>query len=135
MRKIAAMILVLAPMWPLAAGSDDQPHRRWDKTAWTEATLAETQACVARVMDRMGSVLVLPVEGGADIDFTIGGGLFVQGMGEPYARFQVRDEGSRRTIFGLYRHPLRGNIFDGSVKSMQKRCAIVITVEQGGTTP
>lgn len=116
----AALVLAL----PAHAKTPDRPHRPAGQIAVLDMSVADAQACIARELDRTGSVLILPVEGGSDIDFTVPGGMFAQGKGEPYATFRLRDAGEV-TLSILYRRPLSAKSMLGSIKDMGKRCLIV----------
>ena len=126
MIAVAALTVVaVIPACALASPETDQPHRPWGKTAILDMTPADAQTCIARSMDKIGSVLVLPIDGGTDIDFTLSGGWLTSSAGEAYARFQIRTDAGSVKLSGLYRRPLGANFFDGMLKSLQKRCLIV----------
>ena len=123
-RAATALILVLASATAASAQDTDKPHRPWGKVAVLGMSFNDARACIAREFDKRGSVLVLPVEGGVDIDWTIGGAPFAPNMGEPLMTFQLRT-GAEVTLSALYRHPLQAKTIDGTLRSLTKRCLVV----------
>ncbi|SMC97193.1 hypothetical protein SAMN06272759_11517 [Novosphingobium sp. B1] len=79
-------------------------------------------------MDREGSVLVLPVDGGNDIDFSPGG-LFGTTTNEPILRYKVRADGSVSTMQLFYRHPVSQKLAGRYVEKLQKRCLKVRQID------
>lgn len=116
---LAGFALVTAPA--LARSDTDFPHRDWGQVATLDMTVAEATGCIARELDRQGSVLVLPVEGGNDIDFSAGG-MFGGSVGEPWERFKVRREGDVTTLRVFYRHPFNQKGVGKAVERLGKRC-------------
>lgn len=120
----AALIATTATAGP----ETDFPHRDWGKIATLDMNQADASACVARAMDREGSVLVLPVDGGNDIDFSPGG-LFGATTGEPFLRFKVRGGGSTSSLRVFYRHPIKQKLAGRYVEKLQKRCLKVRQID------
>ena len=123
------------PIWPvgilkwstlLAIGcsapaiSQDYPHRDWGQVATLDMTVVDATACIAREQDRRGAVLVLPVEGGNDIDFSIdvawGKKL------DPWVRFKIRSIGDVTTLRVFYRRPYKSNRISKDIERLQKEC-------------
>ncbi len=86
-------------------------------------TLADATACIARVMDREGSVLVLPVEGGNDLDYTAG--TMFGSVNESWVRFQIR-AGEATTLRIFYRHPVNQKWLRRVNRNLVKVCLKVI---------
>jgi len=109
-----------------AAPDTDFPHRDWGKVATLDMSAADATACVARAMDREGSVLVLPTAGGSDIDYTAGS--MFGSLNEPWVRFKIREKatGSALTIF--YRHPVNQKWLRRVMRNFQKQCLKVASV-------
>lgn len=108
-----------------AAKTPDKPHRPMGKVAILDMPFNEAQACIARQLDESGSVLVLPVESGSDIDWTIPGALFAQTAGEPYATFQLRQDDQSVRLNVLYRRPLSASSMEKTVRNLSKKCLVV----------
>ena len=87
-------ILILAGFAATASADKDTdyPHRDWGHVATLDMSVAEATACIARALDKGGSVLVLPVDGGNDIDYSVD----VPWGKRPDAweRFKLRNDGS-----------------------------------------
>lgn len=112
-----------------SAGPDtDFPHRDWGQVAILDMTLADATSCIARAMDRDGAVLVLPVDGGNDIDFSPGT-MFGGSTNEPFLRFKVRESGDASTMRLFYRHPVRKKLAGRYVEKLQKRCLKVRSID------
>lgn len=130
MSQWKALAVSLIAVGTIAADKPDQPFRPMGEIAVLDMPLAEAQACVARTMDKSGSVLVLPVDGGADIDWGIGGGFLAPNTGEPYATFQLRENAAGKvTLAILYRHPMRAKVMRKTVDQLAKRCLVVRSME------
>lgn len=121
-----AAALALVPS-AIAAPDTDYPHRDWGQVATLDMSLADATACIARAMDREGSVLVLPTEGGNDIDFSPGG-LFGASTFEPFLRFKVRPTGEFAEMRLFYRHPVSQKKAGRYVEKLQKRCLKVRSI-------
>lgn len=98
----------------------DFPHRDWGQVAMLDMTVADATACIARELNRSGSVLVLPVEGGNDIDFTVNV-LWGKKM-EPWERFKLRGNGPTSTLSLFYRHPVTQKGVGKDIARLQKKC-------------
>lgn len=120
-----AAAMAFAPV-AIAGPDTDYPHRDWGQVATLDMTLDEATTCVARAMDRKGGVLVLPVEGGNDVDFThdVAWGKRM----EPWLTFKLRaaDRGSTMQVF--YRHPYTVGKVAVKVRWLQKRCLKVASI-------
>ena len=119
-RTILLAALISTPA--LAGPETDYPHRDWGQIATLAMPASDAVACIARELDKNGSVLVLPVDGGTDIDFSISGPLFMQNAGEPYMRFKVRESEGAVTMRAFYRRPLSQKSTDKTITGMEKRC-------------
>jgi hypothetical protein len=126
-------------LWPiiLSAGAvltgpmakdTDYPHRDWGQVATLDMTVAEATACIARQMDREGSVLILPVDGGNDLDYTAG--TMFGSVNEPWVRFQVRAAPST-TLRISYRKPVGQKWLRRVMRNFQKSCLRVTNVTSG----
>jgi hypothetical protein len=90
-------------------------------------TLADATTCVARTMDREGSVLVLPVEGGNDLDYSAGT-MFGGSVNEAWATFAIRG-GQTSTLRISYRHPVNQKWLRRVMRNLQKRCLRVRQIQ------
>jgi len=125
MRSIAILLAgfaVATASVALAGPETDFPHRDWGNVATLDMPAADAVSCIAREMDKSGSVLVLPTTGGTDIDYTLSGGLMNQNAGEPYMRFKVRADAAGVTLRAFYRRPLSQKATDKTIAGLQKRC-------------
>lgn len=95
-------------------------------------SLSDATACVAREMSRKGKVLVLPVEGGNDIDFYMGS-MLGGPAGDAWERFLLRSSGSVTTMTALYRHPATMKWVNKDVERMEKRC-LNVTKSEGSAS-
>lgn len=111
-----------------SAGPDtDYPHRDWGQIATLDMSVADATACIARELNRTGSVLVLPVESGNDIDFTanVPWGKKL----EPWERFKLRGAGDTSVLTLFYRHPVTRKGAGKDVARLQKRCLRVKAIQ------
>ena len=128
--KNLAIILIGFAAAPAIAGPDtDYPHRDWGKVATINMPLADATACVARgIRKQYPSVMVVPAEGGSDIDAAPGGGLF--GIAhDPWLRLKVRGEGQKSTLRIFYRHPVNQKRIDKEVQKFEKLCLVVERID------
>lgn len=115
---------------PVSAATDtDFPHRDWGKIASLDMPFDEAQACIARELDKTGSVLVLPVDSGSDIDFSIGGSILTPNTGEPYLRFKLRRIEHEITLRAYYRRPLSLKGLNGTVEALGRKCLKIARIE------
>lgn len=120
-----AAALALAPA--ASAGPDtDYPHRDWGQVATLDMKMPDATACVAREVDRKGAALVLPVDGGNDIDFSVGAAF--GNVGEPWIRFQLRQAGHDVQLRAAYRHPAHVKLVSKYIRGFQKRCLKVRSI-------
>lgn len=126
MKSIILIAALLAS--PAYADDDtDYPHRDWGKSVKLDMTLGEATACVAREMDRKGSVLIVPVDGGNDIDFSAQS--MFSTVGEPWERFKIRSKDGETTLRIFYRHPVnRRWIENRDMKRLKKSCLKVLSI-------
>ena len=108
-----------------ARSGTDYPHRDWGQVLTLEMSVDEATACIAREMRRQGPILVLPVDGGNDIDWTAGG-LFQKGGTEAWVNFKIRREGDTTKLRIFYRHPIITKGLNGYVKKLEKQCLVVL---------
>jgi hypothetical protein len=113
---IAALILSAA-----AAPDTDYLHRDWGQVATLDMSLADATACIARTLDREGSVLVLPVDGGNDLDYSAGT-IFGGSVNEPWAQFKIRGTAAPTELRILYRHPVNQKWLRRVMRNLGKRC-------------
>ncbi len=121
-------LIAYGPSAPASARSDtDYPHRDWGHVATLDMTIADATTCIARELNRNGDALVLPVEGGNDVDFTVhvpwGKKM------EPWETFKLRSSGGVTTMRVFYRHPVRQNGVGKDVARLQKRCLKVKSID------
>jgi hypothetical protein len=110
------LILMLA-----AAVSDtDYPHRPWGQVATLSMSASEATACIARELDKGGSALVLPVEGGTDIDWSVD--VSWGKRPDAWERFSVRSGGGSTTMTVSYRHPSSVKRVAKHVDKLAKAC-------------
>lgn len=122
MRTPALLIAGFAAIASTAAiAGNDDPHRDWGRTLTLDMSLADATACVAREMSRKGKVLVLPVEGGNDVDFFMGS-MLGGSAGDAWERFLLRSSGVATTMTVLYRHPATMKWVNKDVERMSKGC-------------
>lgn len=69
MKRFTIAIASLMAVPTVCFAGNNDPHRDWGRTVELDMSLTDATACIAREMSRKGKVLVLPVEGGNDIDF------------------------------------------------------------------
>jgi hypothetical protein len=121
MKRLALILTLLAS--PAAAASDtDYPHRDWGQVATLDMTVPEATACIAREKNRQGGTLVIPVEGGNDIDFRAATGFFGGTVNEPWQTFKVRSEGGATTLRIFYRHPFSQERMTKDVARLGRKC-------------
>lgn len=84
-------------------------------------SMNDATACIARGMQKKGPTLVLPQDGGTDIDFTPGGFL---GWGQPEAwmRFKVRAVNGETVMRIFYKRPLSEKVTSKHVARLRKDC-------------
>jgi hypothetical protein len=125
----------LIPLTALAAvpsasvAGPDYPHRDWGKVAILDMTAADAITCIARELNRNGDAMILPVEGGGDIDFTAHV-MFGKKL-EPWETFKVRTEGEKTVLRIFYRHPIRAKRLTKDVEKMRGRCLKVTEIIEG----
>jgi hypothetical protein len=117
-----SFLLVLAGMALSASvGPDtDYPHRDWGQVVTLDMTVEAATTCIATTLNRDGDVLVVPVDGGSDIAYTLR--KMWGPKGEPWERFKVRGEDGGATLRVFYRHPLSVGKITKHVGKLQKRC-------------
>jgi hypothetical protein len=121
MKRISLLLALTAA--PASAGfGNNSPHRDWGHTITLDMTLNDAAACIAREMSRHGRVLILPVEGGNDIDFHANAGFATST--EAWETFKLREEGGSVTLRALYRHPFTSTRVDSDVARLGNRCLI-----------
>lgn len=103
--------------------AQDYPHRDWGQVVTLDMTMADATACIAREMDRHGSVLVLPVEGGADIDFSVD--VMWGKQLDPWERFKLRTEEGKTVLRVFYRKPTGPKSVGKDVERLRKRCLVI----------
>jgi len=138
MKSVLAIAIALTIAAPISAKSPDRPYRPAGQIAVLNMPFNDAQACVAREMDKGGSVLILPTTGGSDIDFTLSGGLFAQATGEPYATFRLREISSNEvTLSAVYRRPLSAKSIINMMKALGRKCLVVkeMRLETPGPPP
>ncbi|WP_293875583.1 hypothetical protein [Sphingomonas sp. UBA978] len=122
-------ILILAGFAATASADKDTdyPHRDWGHVATLDMSVAEATACIARALDKGGSVLVLPVDGGNDIDYSVD----VPWGKRPDAweRFKLRNDGATTTLRLFYRHPVSQKGAGKDVERLKKQCLRVSRVD------
>ena len=79
--------------------------------------------CIARELNRKGDAMILPVEGGGDIDFTVH--VMWGKKLEPWETFKVRTENGKTVLRIYYRHPVKAKGISKDVAKMQTRCLVV----------
>jgi len=114
-----------AAISPADAGTD-YPHRDWGQVAMLDMTVAEATACIARELDRNGSVLILPTEGGNDIDYTMD--VLWGKKPDAWERFKIRPNGDKASLKVFYRHPVSQKETGKDVARLQKKCLVVATI-------
>lgn len=115
----------------VALAGPDYPHRDWGKVATLDMSLTDATTCIARTLNKRGSVLVLPVDGGNDIDFSVG--VAWGNQPDPWERFKLREEEGVTTLRVFYRHPIRRGGVDKDVKRLQKHCLKISRIEATST--
>jgi len=103
MKRLAIILAGFAAV-PAHAGPD-YPHRDFGQVIALDMSLPDATSCIARSMDRYGSVLVLPNDGGDDIDFSAGT-MFGGSVNEAWISFKVRPDGDASNLRVFYRHPV-----------------------------
>ena len=125
--KRLAIIATLVAAPALASSDTDYPHRDWGQIATIDMPIGEATACIAREMTKAGKVLILPADGGNDIDFYMGS-ILGGGSGDPWERFQLRPSGESTVLRALYRHPYKASTVSADVRRMGKHCLKVLKV-------
>ncbi|WPZ05664.1 hypothetical protein [Pelagerythrobacter marinus] len=116
-----ALTLLAALTSTAAIAGPDYPHRDWGQTLALDMTATEATACMARELDRQGEALIVPAEGGSDIDFS-SDAMFGGAVGEPWIRFQIREDDDATTLSALYRHPVNKRWIARVLRNAEKRC-------------
>lgn len=111
-----------------AKQNTDYPHRDWGQIVTLNMSLNDATACIAREKNRQGATLVLPVEGGNDIDWRSTTGFFGGVVSEPWETFKLRASNGITTLSVFYRHPLRLGGVTKDIARLQKRCLIVTSI-------
>lgn len=120
MRLFLPILLAAIPGGSLAASDTDYPHRDWGQTLTLDMSVSDATDCIARVFDKGGSVLVLPTEGGNDIDWSID----VPWGKRPDAweRYSLRANGTATTLRASYRHPSSQKRVSKHVDNLKRAC-------------
>ncbi len=125
--KWPAIILAGFAVSASAEKGSDQPHRDWGQVATLDMEVGAATACIARTMDREGSVLMLPVQGGSDLDYSAG--TFLGGsVSKPWATFHVRDKPAT-TLRITYRHPVNQKWIRRVMRNLTKSCLTVRRID------
>jgi hypothetical protein len=92
-RTIITLAAIFAVTSPALAQNPDHPHRDWGKVATLDMPLIEATSCIGRELNRAGDAMIVPVEGGNDIDWTahVPWGKKM----EPWMTFQLRGADDR----------------------------------------
>lgn len=125
--QIVALALIAAPSAAFGRSDTDYPHRDWGKVVTLDMNITEATACLARELNRRGDALVVPVDGGNDIDFT-----FHVAWGkkmEPWETFKIRTAGGTTTLKVFYRHPVKQSAVDKDIRRLQKQCLKVRQID------
>lgn len=122
---LAGFAVVTAPA--LARSDTDFPHRDWGQVATLDMTVAEATACIARELSRNGDALVIPVDGGNDIDFAVRP-MWGPKM-EPWETFKLRSTDGITTLRIFYRHPVKKGGVSKDVARFQKHCLRVRRID------
>lgn len=118
--KWPALILAGFALTASAEKDTDYPHRDWGQVATLDMSVTEATTCIARFLARKGDAIVLPVEGGNDIDFAVRP-MWGPKM-EPWESFKVRDEAGVTTLRLFYRHPVRKKGAGKDIDRLVKAC-------------
>lgn len=123
---LAGFVILSTPA--LARSDTDYPHRDWGQVATLDMAVVEATACIARELGRKGDAVVIPMEGGNDIDFAVRP-MWGPKM-EPWETYKVRSESGVTTLRVFYRHPVKRDGVGKDVARLQKQCLRVSKVEQ-----
>jgi len=128
MKKIVLALGAASIATAAYARSDtDYPHRDWGKAATLNMSLADATACIAREMGRRGGIVVIPADGGNDIDYSARTG-FGGTVDEPWMRFKLSAEGDITGLRVFYRHPVTRRRIGKDVARMQEYCLKVVSI-------
>lgn len=126
-RTLIAFSAALCVASPALADPDtDYPHRDWGQVATLDMTLMDATACIARTLDRRGDAIVIPAEGGNDIDFAVRPAWGPKM--EPWLSFKLREEGSATQLRIFYRRPMSRGKVANEVERLRKRCLMVSSI-------
>lgn len=125
-RTIITLAAIFAVTSPALAQNPDHPHRDWGKVATLDMPLIDATSCIGRELNRAGDAMIVPVEGGNDIDWTahVPWGKKM----EPWMTFQLRGAGDRTILRVLYRRPIGPGRVSKDITKMQKRCLKVESI-------
>lgn len=118
MLAFAALMAAFSPQ--------DYPHRDWGKVATLSMSVDEAAACIARTYNRRGGALVVPADGGVDIDAT---SFATIPRGEPWQRFKLRTAGDVTTMRVLFRRPLSAKRTEKDVRKLGADCLRISSID------
>ncbi|WP_311271033.1 hypothetical protein [Sphingobium sp. WCS2017Hpa-17] len=118
-------IAIAAPS--LARSGTDYPHRDWGRVLTLDMSTTDATTCIARELNRTGDAVVLPVEGGNDIDFAVRP-IWGPKM-EPWETYKVRSVNGATTLRVFYRHPMKPKTVAKDVARLQRQCLKILSNE------
>lgn len=121
------MLLLALAFAALQDKGTDYPHRDWGQVATLDMTVQDATTCIARTLSRRGDALVLPVDGGNDIDFAVRP-MWGPKM-EPWETYKVRSSADRATLRLFYRHPVTAKGAGKDVRFLQKHCLKIASIK------
>ena len=92
-----------------------------------DMTVIDATACIARELGRSNDILVIPMDGGNDIDIAPHP-LWGRKL-EPLLTYKLRTAEDFTKLTILYRHPFKPKVIDKDLRSLQRHCLKVTTIE------
>jgi hypothetical protein len=122
--KAIALVFPLAiALAPATSNAESPtPMRPFAEAIVTKVKMMEAQACATRDIAHYGQAVVVPVDGGVEIDELTR--TLVTSPSDPRFRLRVTDNGEDRKIEAFYRHPVSAKLVAWRLAKMKRTCGL-----------